>query len=176
MERGIAAIGQGYFVLDLDRFLLDPRFEHDFWLSVIPKAYSKLHQCTAVEACVWIQEEIHRLQGTLKRFSLAHWAQYTKLDLLSLYQHEQSQLRLQTGAERFLYECCESGVPGCVISQTELSVMQFKMRATGLNHYIDPQMWVSAHTLGVVIDDPVFLDRLYAHLAWEPVLNVSNGV
>lgn len=71
-------------LLDMDGTILDLKFDHHFWLELVPTKFAAQNALTVDAAKARLMPLFAAKQGTLEWYSIDHWSRELDLDLPAL--------------------------------------------------------------------------------------------
>jgi len=154
-----------HVLLDMDGTILDLAFDNYFWGEVVPARYAEREGILLEAAHAELKPHFEALRGTLPWYSLAHWSEFTGLDLPKLKHEVRHRSGPLPGAPDFLRAVKASGRPLWLVTNADPQALDIKQMHSGLAAHFD--RLVSSHDFDAPKEDARFWPRLAARFPFD---------
>ncbi|MBM4228203.1 MAG: HAD-IA family hydrolase, partial [Gammaproteobacteria bacterium] len=153
-------------ILDMDGTLLDLNFDDQVWNHALPRALAALRGESEAAVRALVAETLGAAKGSLAWYCLDHWEQVFGISVHALELELAELIALRRGTLEFLEFLRTQGYPVIIATNAHPGSLARKMLHTGIEDYFAHR--ISAHTLGVPKEDPVFWSRLCGVVPFLP--------
>lgn len=155
-----------HVLLDMDGTLLDLRFDNDFWLCQVPRAYARQWGISEEEAKNTLFPRMMELRGSLEWYSVDFWSRETGVDIVALKRRFRHNIRLRDGVHGFLRAVQASGRPLVLVTNAHPATLEIKFAEAEIGSYFSHQ--ITSHDYGAPKEDQAFWQRLCSDLELDP--------
>ena len=153
-------------LLDMDGTLLDLRFDNEFWLEVIPKAYATLHGITTAQAKLKLSPLFEQEQGKLNWYCIDYWSNTLGIDIAALKRQMADGIAWRPRAEQFLKRLHASQCKVILITNAHPETLAIKLERVALAPWFDAL--ISSHDLGAPKEAQQFWRALQQQVPFDP--------
>lgn len=153
-------------LLDMDGTLLDLHFDNHFWLEHLPRRYAERHGLAQAGAREELYRRFDAVRGTIAWYCTDHWSRELGVDITRLKEEVAHLIALRPDVVEFLGAVRASGRRAVLVTNAHTDSLALKLARTGLDRHLDAV--ISAHSLGLPKEDPVFWERLQSVESYRP--------
>jgi HAD superfamily hydrolase (TIGR01509 family) len=153
-------------MLDMDGTLLDLAFDNYIWLELVPRRFAVVNDMPFGEARDILYAQFKAKQGQLDWYSLHHWAEFLKLDVLQLHHDASHRIGYLPGALEFLRQVHGQDVRVLLVTNAHPDLVKIKDARTGLADYFDELH--SSHSYGHAKESQDFWSALQEEVDFDP--------
>lgn len=153
-------------MLDMDGTLLDLAFDNYIWLELVPRRFAVVNDMPFSEARDILYAQFKAKQGQLDWYSLHHWAEFLKLDVLQLHHDVSHRIGYLPGALEFLRQVHGQNVRVLLVTNAHPDLVKIKDARTGLADYFDEVH--SSHSYGHAKESQDFWSALQEEIDFDP--------
>jgi HAD superfamily hydrolase (TIGR01509 family) len=153
-------------MLDMDGTLLDLAFDNYIWLELVPRRFAVVNDMPFGEARDILYAQFKAKQGQLDWYSLHHWAEFLKLDVLQLHHDASHRIGYLPGALKFLRQVHGQNVRVLLVTNAHPDLVKIKDARTGLADYFDEVH--SSHSYGHAKESQDFWSALQEEVDFDP--------
>lgn len=153
-------------MLDMDGTLLDLAFDNYVWTDLVPRRFAAANDMPYQEARDVLYAQFKEKQGQLDWYSLHHWAEFLKIDVLQLHFDVSHRIGYLPGALQFLRHVREQNVRVLLVTNSHPDLLEIKDAKTGLGDYFDGLY--SSHDYGYAKEDQQFWVALQDDVSFDP--------
>lgn len=153
-------------LLDMDGTLLDLYFDNHFWQEHLPRRYAEKHGLGLDEARSRLYARFEAVQGTIDWYCVDYWSRELDMDITLLKLEVAHLIAIHPHVTDFLDAVRASGRRAALVTNAHHKSLELKMRSTRLGARLDAI--ISAHTLGIPKENPVFWRHLQRIEPFDP--------
>lgn len=154
-------------MLDMDGTLLDLAFDNYVWTDLVPRRFAAANDMPYQEARDMLYAQFKAKQGQLDWYSLHHWAEFLKIDVLQLHYDVSHRIGYLPGALQFLRHVREQNVRVLLVTNSHPDLLEIKDAKTGLGDYFDGLY--SSHDYGYAKENQQFWAALQDDVSFDPL-------
>lgn len=125
------------FFLDMDGTLLDLAFDNFFWHEHLPKIYSESKKISFNAAKSEFESMYKKKENTMQWYSLRHWSEVLKIDLLSELLMTKNKIKTLPKAKGFLSLLKKNDIKVFLLTNCPRDMLHVKLSQTKLWGYFD---------------------------------------
>ena len=145
-------------LLDMDGTLLDLHYDTHFWREQVPQRYALNRGLDIDTAKQRLTQLFEKHAGTLNWYCLDFWSYELDLDIVEMKQDTAHLIAIKEGALEFLAQLKKLGKRTVLVTNAHPHSLALKLEHTRLDNHLD--RLISAHTLGLPKESPLFWDKL----------------
>lgn len=153
-------------MLDMDGTILDLAFDNYVWKELVPRRYAAANNMLFEEARELLFGKFKQAQGKLEWYSLHHWADHLKLDVVQLHYDVSHRIGYLPGALGFLQQVREHDVRVLLVTNAHPDTVDIKDARTGLGDHFDGIH--SSHNYGHAKESQDFWHALQDDVGFDP--------
>lgn len=153
-------------LLDMDGTLLDLHFDWNFWMEVIPQAYSDKNQLSLEAAKKIIHEKIHSQTGTLNWYCLDYWTDTLSLPIAELKRELKHQIQVHPEVMDFLAQLKAHNKHVIMVTNAHRDSLVLKLEMTEIGDYFD--CIISSHDIGLPKENIQLWSKIQAIAPYDP--------
>jgi len=145
-------------LLDMDGTILDLKFDHHFWLELVPAKFAAANALTVDAAKSRLMPLFAAKQGTLEWYSIDHWSRELDLDLSALNRAAREHIVWLPEAERFVRRIRALSKRLILVTNAHSETLAVKDEQLDFSGHFDAVY--SSHPFGAPKEDVRFWERL----------------
>ncbi len=153
-------------MLDMDGTLLDLAYDNYVWMELVPQRYAAANDMSLEEAFEILYAQFKAKQGQLDWYSLHHWAEFLKLDVMQLHHDVSHRIGYLPGALDFLRHVTDQDIRVMLVTNAHPDLYEIKDAKTGLGDFLDEVH--SSHTYGHAKESQDFWHALHEVVDIDP--------
>ncbi|MFQ5543236.1 MAG: HAD-IA family hydrolase [Nitrospiria bacterium] len=124
-----------FVLLDMDGTILDRHFDEYFWEEYLPARYAKDNRIPLSRAKKKLSAVFKEQEKTLNWTDLYYWSGRLEMDVVSLKEELQDQVRIHSGVETFLQFLLDEKKDVSLVTNAHPKTVQIKLEQTLLLPY-----------------------------------------
>ena len=153
-------------LFDMDGTLLDLHYDNYFWHEYLPQEWGARNGMDLQRAKAELLPRLQQRKGTLSWYCLDYWSAELGVDILELKSGIEHLIQIRPQAVELLRYVAVLGKRRILVTNSHQKLLDVKLARTGIGVHFDAI--ISAHSLGLPKEDPVFWGALRTQLEFDP--------